>query len=191
MKKYYLLLTILLGFVPAAKARTLRLPMADTGKTNPAITYRLFKVDIMLGLWPNSSNNSNNGSVSFAVEPHYRLSEQFIMGLNIKGTGITLSDTYSSFLITGDYYFNHGKRESSVLLFTGAGLGVVTYTYTSFNIFSTNNPGPVSSSNLGGLIRAGLETGHFRGTFEYNITGNSYQYPSFTFGFFFGGGKKP
>ncbi len=191
MTKCYLLLIILVGFVPAVKARTLSLPPADTGKTSPAITYRLIKVDIVLGLWPSGSNNSNSGSVSFAVEPHYRLSEQFIMGLGIKGTALNLSKSYSSYLVTGDYYFNRGKRESSVLLFAGAGLGVVTYTYSSFNIFSNNNPGPVSTSNLGGLIRAGVETGHFRSTFEYNITGNSYQYPSFTIGFFFGGGKKP
>ena len=66
-----------------------------------------------------------------------------------------------SYLLTGDYYFTN---KYSFRPFAGVGLG--SYTIASSN---TAVDEVSSGSKFGGMIRAGIETGHFRLGLEYNL----------------------
>lgn len=163
--------------------------ISNVAKAQTDTTYKAFKVDFDFGL---------GAAIVATFEPHYRLSDKSALGLRLQGalTGSFFNpDAYTSVCFTGDYYFNRGKKEGSVLLLAGAGLGVFTenQTVTTFG-YNTgmyqSSTSDMNNTNFGAFIRFGIETGHFRTTIEDNYTGGTDNYACLNIGFFFGGGKK-
>ena len=158
--------------------------------------YHAFKVDIGLGYAIPSDGNGVKAGATFDLEPHYRLSDAFAVGLRIEGAVLgyqsdPTSNTYSfsalsSYAATGEYYFMNGGFRP----FIGAGLGFFQQKYAA----GDNNSGTYfvanGSTQFGFFPRAGFETGHFRMSATYNVLPNNASYAAFTIGAFFGGGKK-
>ena len=181
---------------------------AQSSKTS----YEPFKVDIALGAAIPSGTGSKGG-VLFAIEPKYAVMDQLSVGLRIEGAvtarGFASSDgatasgkvaASSSYVATGDYYFNN----NSFRPFAGAGVGIFQLASASFDGDEDLKVG--SSSKFGGVVRAGFEVGHFRMGLEYNLIGKSTEtvqdgtanpptvssknsYLGIKVGFFIGGGK--
>jgi len=126
---------------------------------------------------------------------------------DIVGSGSNYTATASamtSSLITGDYYFN--KPASSFAPFLGGGLGsfsIGNMLITSEDQSTTVPAGLLIEHKIGGLLRGGFESGHFRMALEYYLvpsssvvdlnnvyvktTGNSFL--NLSIGFYMGGGK--
>lgn len=152
-----------------------------------AIEYKPFKFNVTLG----QTNGRVRGGLAtpfdnkfFYLEAQYAINKYFSFGAQLGGA---FSYAGTSFL-TCNYYFlnNHILR-----YYFGAGLG-------NFNYESA----PVQINRFGGMLRTGVEIGHFRTGIEYN---NSFpfhdpdshsgayginKYWGFTFGFSIGGGLK-
>jgi hypothetical protein len=160
--------------------------------------YKAFKVDIDLGYATPSNGTGTKGGVSFTIEPHYRLSDEFALGLRIEGAGLgyqtvdasgndkTKVSLLISYCATGDYYFMNGGFRP----FAGAGAGF----FSQQSIVGNKGSGGVTTvpgaTNFGFFPRVGFEAGHLRISAAYDIVGNNQSYASFTLGVFFGGGKK-
>ncbi len=149
-------------------------------------TYHALKVDIDAGA---------GNKFTLTVEPHYRLSDKLALGIRFQdaasftldfrsegANNATGTESSSSTSITADYYFLDGKSKRNLVLFAGGGLGGFSESDSR-----TTNP---STNSLGFFPRVGLETGHFRASIEYNVTGGTSNYVSLNVGFFVGGGKK-
>lgn len=169
-------------------------------------SYHAFKVDVDFGYAiPGSSSNSGGSSsvkagATFTVEPHYRLSDQFAVGLRIEAAALGYASpdgsggynsakvtALGSYCATAEYYLMDGGFRP----FVGAGFGLFTQASVSAN--NNGNNGTVTSpasTGAGFFPRIGFETGHLRLSAAYNIVGNNNSYAAFTIGFFLGGGKK-
>jgi len=170
---------------------------STTSATTSTSIYKAFKVDFDFGYATPSTGTAKAG-VNFAFEPHYRLSDDFALGLRLEGAGFlyqtggssgsTSASVLFSYCLTGDYYLsNSGFRP-----FIGAGVGFFQQQTVNGNSSSGSNsvtliPG---STNFGFFPRVGFEAGHLRLSASYDIVGNNSSYAAFTIGFFFGGGKK-
>lgn len=174
--------------------------------------YKPFKVDLALG-YAIPQGSGAKGGVLFAVEPKYAVMDALSLGLRLEGA-VTARGFYSdggsasakvatssSYLLTGDYYFD---THSSFRPFTGAGAGMFSLASASFDDNTDVSIG--ASTKFGGLIRAGFEVGHFRMGLEYNLIPKSTEtvqdgsttpitvssknsYLGIKLGFFIGGGK--
>ncbi|HSC52028.1 MAG TPA: hypothetical protein VLC98_00290 [Phnomibacter sp.] len=165
--------------------------------------FKPFKVDMSLGgaLPINGTGNARGGGIS-SIEPKYAITDQFALGLRMEmamlGRFITNNqDRYgegdllanSSYLFTGDYYFNNQKCRP----FMGAGAGLYQIVGAILNdnisfesIFFANK--------FGGMVRSGFEAGHFRLGAEYNLIPKTRlsqhnHYIGFKVGFCIGGGR--
>lgn len=186
MKKL-LLLTVLTGFAILAKAQS--------------TTYKAFKVDLGFG-YAIPTANSGGGTkagVTFTIQPHYRLSDDFALGLRFEGAGLGYENTNSdnadakiallySYCATGEYYLMEGGFRP----FVGAGAGFFNQHSAEVNSNTDNSnvalvPG---GTKFGFFPEVGFEAGHFRLSADYNIAGNNNNYLAFKIGFFIGGGKK-
>ena len=161
--------------------------------------YHAFKVDIGLGYAIPSSGSGNGvkaGAV-FAIEPHYRLTNELAIGLRIEGAVLGYQpnpadnssysfSALSSYAFTGEYYLMNGGFRP----FIGAGVGLFKEQYGVGNNQTGNYFVANGATNVGFFPRVGFEAGHFRLSATYNIVGNSNSYAAFTIGAFFGGGKK-
>jgi len=166
-------------------------------------TYHAFKVDVDFGYAiPSSGSTGSNGvkaGATFTIEPHYRLSDDFAVGLRMEGAalGYEAKDSQGnlgnakvsvlgSYCATAEYYLMDGGFRP----FVGAGVGL--FTQASAVIDDSGNGAVVSPSSTGAgfFPRIGFETGHFRMSGAYNIVGHNNSYAAFTIGFFLGGGKK-
>jgi outer membrane protein W len=120
-------------------------------------------------------------------------------------TTLATACAITSTLFTGDYYFN--KPNSHFATFLGGGFG--RYSIANVQISSDDDKQDISNMNpdiskkVGGLLRCGFESRHFRMAMEYYIipssnlvdldknligtTENSFL--NFTIGFYFGGGR--
>jgi len=160
--------------------------------------YRAFKFDIGLGYAIPSDGSGTQGGVTFTLQPHYRLSDEFALGLRIEAAAIGYKDNttgninvsaLASTCISGEYYLLNGGFRP----FIGAGLGL--FDQESFSGNTGDNSGGTQVSartiNFGGYPVIGFEVGHFRMSAEYDFTGNGNNYAAFKIGTFFGGGKKP
>jgi len=176
--------------------------------------FHKFKVDITVGyaIPPSNSSSANadiKAGATFVVEPHYRLTDAVALGFRLGGAALAYGNTSGSGTNTsGDanvsaiysycptvefYLMNGGFRP-----FIGGGAGIFYQGSVSVSGSSqgTSNTGYVSlGSKFGFFPRAGIETGHFRLSAEYNIlgndaNGNSSSFAAFNIGFFFGGGKR-
>ena len=180
--------------------------------------YKKFRVDIAGG----AAIYNGGGGPLFYVEPKLAVHPNFNAGIRLfnafvaktierNGSSVKseISNSFSA-LLTGDYYFT----SSTARPFVGAGLGV--YNNAALAVNDNNQNGNnnsnttqkydviPSSTNFGGMIRAGVDVAHVRIGVEYNfvpstsaqygvntITDNRTQNSFFalTIGGYFGGGK--
>jgi len=185
MKKS-LLLFVFLGFALLSKAQSTTASSGDT--------YHAFKFDIGLGYAiPSAATGSGTkAGVTFTLQPHYRLSDDFAIGLRLEGAGLGYEDetgkTKISFLesycATGEYYLMEGGFRP----FVGAGAGF--FDQSSLKASNGNATLVNSATNVGFFPEVGFEAGHFRMSADYDLAGKSNNYLAFKIGFFFGGGKK-
>lgn len=160
--------------------------------------FKPFKVDVAFG-YAVPSGSGSKGGVLFAVEPKYAINNDITLGLRLESAltagaivtdGVSVAGNIkatSSYLLTGDYYFNKtGFRPF-------AGLGVGLYDLAGVEL-DESNLDVSGATKFGFAPRVGFETGHFRTAVEYNFAGKesgvNYNYLGFKIGFFLGGGKK-
>jgi outer membrane protein W len=184
MKKMFLL-TTLIGFVMLANAQS--------------DTYHAFKFDIGLGGALPSNGSGTQGGATFTLQPHYRLSDGFALGLRIEAaaigyknssTGDVKISALASTCLSGEFYLsNNGFRP-----FIGGGVGAFDQETASGNTNDNNNSsgGTISgrTTNFGVYPVLGFEAGHFRMSVEYDVTGQNNNYVALKIGAFFGGGRK-
>jgi opacity protein-like surface antigen len=163
--------------------------------------YHAFKFDLDFGyaIPSNSAGSSVKAGATFTLEPHYRLSDDFAVGLRIEGAALGYetdpnSDNSSvnisaiaSYCATGDFYLANGGFRPYV----GGGVGF--FLQQALNVDENSGESTTltpRSTKFGFFPRVGFEAGHFRVSASYNVLGNNSDYAAFTLGFFFGGGKK-
>ena len=145
-------------------------------KGQDAVNLKPFKVDLSIG-YAIPGGEGTKGGIVLAVEPKYAVIPNFAVGLRMEGAIIAKFSGYDengnamntkvkaagSYLATGDYYFtnNYALRP-----FAGAGAGIFSLAGIEVNSSSENISG---GSKFGGMVRAGIEAGHFRLGLEYNI----------------------
>jgi len=156
-------------------------------------TYHAFKVDVAFGYAiPSASGGGTKGGVTVTVQPHYRVSDDFAVGLRLEGAALGYEDSGSngtqisvlaSYCATGEYYLMDGGFRP----FIGAGAGF--FTQESVQIKGTTYTIP-SATKFGFFPEVGIEAGHFRLSADYDILPDKAGYLAFKIGFFLGGGKK-
>lgn len=150
--------------------------IALSTKGQDAVHLKPLKVDLSIG-YAIPGGEGVKGGILFAVEPKYAVIPNLAIGLRMEGAIIAKFNGYDadgnaldtkvqaagSYLATGDYYFtdNYALRP-----FAGGGAGI--FSIAGIEVNSTS--GKVSGgSKFGGMLRAGIEAGHFRIGVEYNI----------------------
>jgi len=142
---------------------------------------RPFKVDVSLG-YAIPGGDGAKGGVLFVVEPKYAVLPNLALGLRMEAAVVARFTGYdasgdlesadvkasASYLATGDYYF---KNNYSFRPFAGAGVGI--FSMASATVTSDGSDASGSGSKFGGMVRAGIEAGHFRFGIEYNIVPSS------------------
>ena len=145
-------------------------------KGQDAVHLKPFKVNLSVG-YAIPGGEGTKGGIVLALEPKYAVIPNFAVGLRMEGAIIAKFSGYDengnamntkvkaagSYLATGDYYFtnNYAFRP-----FAGAGAGIFSLAGIEVNSSSENISG---GSKFGGMVRAGIEAGHFRLGLEYNI----------------------
>jgi len=186
-----------------------------SAKGQDAVNLKPFKVDLSVG-YAIPGGEGTKGGIVLAVEPKYAVIPNLAIGLRMEGAIIAKFSGYDedgnamntkvkaagSYLATGDYYFtnNYALRP-----FAGVGAGIFSLAGIEVNSSSENISG---GSKFGGMVRGGIEAGHFRIGLEYNIVpkttfegydsnGNfvtgltsSNNYIGIKIGAFIGGGRK-
>jgi len=173
MKKSISLLIVLSCFIIAGRAQS--------------TTYHAITADVDVGV---------GDKFTFTFEPHYRAWDNLALGARFQdAASVTLdfttegannktsSQTFSSACLTADYYFLNSRPGHKLALFAGGGFG--GFTQSVSNVTTST-----SADNFGYFPRIGFQTGRFRGSIEYNVTGGTNNYVSVNAGLFFGGGKK-
>jgi len=159
--------------------------------------FHAFKVDFGVGYASPSQGNTVAGG-TFTLQPHYRLSNDFALGLRVEaaailyknGSGQKQGSAIASGCLTGEFYLSDGGFRP----FIGAGVGPYDQATISGNNGSGNGGGPNVSPrviNFGAFPELGFEAGHFRFSVEYDATGGYNNYFAVKIGTFFGGGRKP
>ncbi|WP_080239389.1 outer membrane beta-barrel protein [Spirosoma rigui] len=144
-----------------------------------AQVYKPFKVNVSVG-YAKPLNAGVSGGFLVAVEPKYGLSDHFDLGLRLESAFVargitrngntTTSDVgaFGSYLITGNYLFG----TEGIRPFLGAGVGLYSVASGgSVTVQDGQTPQQVnfvSDTKFGGMIRAGIKTGHFVAAVEYN-----------------------
>jgi len=145
-------------------------------KGQDVVHLKPFKVDLSVG-YAIPGGEGVKGGIIFAFEPKYSVIPNLAVGLRMEGAIIAKFSGYDdegnvmntkvkaagSYLATGDYYFtnNYALRP-----FAGAGAGIFSIAGIEVNSNSENISG---GSKFGGMVRGGIEAGHFRLGLEYNI----------------------
>ncbi|WP_097131559.1 outer membrane beta-barrel protein [Spirosoma fluviale] len=143
--------------------------------------YKPFKVNVSLG-YAKALGEGLSGGFLFSVEPKYGLSDNFDLGVRLetafiaRGVTVTNGNTYTgnagsfgSGLLTGTYLIGNGK----IRPFVGLGAGIYSIgSSETFTVTEGQNPPEnvafTSDTKFGGMIRAGIKTGHFVAGVEYN-----------------------
>lgn len=179
MRKLFLL-SALIGFAATVNAQS--------------TTYHAFKVDIGFGyaIPSGDGGDGTKAGATFTIHPHYRLSDDFALGLRLEGAGIGYQDEQGktkislleSYCASGEYYLAKG----GVRPFVGAGAGF----FTQSSLKSENGDAVLATgaTRFGFFPEVGLEAGHFRLSADYDVIGDNNSYLAFKIGFFLGGGKK-
>ena len=147
-----------------------------SSKGQDAVYLKPFKVDLSIG-YAIPGGEGTKGGIILAFEPKYAVIPNLALGLRMEGAIIAKFSGYDadgnamdtkvkaagSYLATGDYYFtnNYALRP-----FAGAGAGIFSIAGIEVNSSSEKVSG---GSKFGGMVRAGIEAGHFRIGLEYNI----------------------
>lgn len=121
-----------------------------------------------------------SGGVLFAIEPKYGLNDNVDLGLRMEwavvARGVVSNNNtvtgdvgaFGSYLLTGNYLFG----SSNTRPFIGLGAGVYSVasagTITVIDGQSPKDVNLAAETKFGGMIRAGLKTGHFVIAAEYN-----------------------
>jgi hypothetical protein len=165
--------------------------------------YHAFKFDIGFGYAIPSDGSGTQAGATFTLQPHYRFTDDFALGLRIEAAAIGYENSatnnfkvsaLASTCLSGEFYLSdRGFRP-----FIGAGLGLFDEESVAKIMAVDNNNVDgdelnVSNRtiNFGAYPVIGFEAGHFRLSVEYDVTGNSNNYAAFKIGAFFGGGRKP
>ncbi len=151
-----------------------------------------FKVDVSLGYGKPLGNDSKAGLL-FSIEPKYSLTNRITVGFRIEASAINMmgkrsdvnysseassftklssrNDRAESYVLTADYYLSKGK----IRPFVGAGFGLYkVIPAENLNFQSGSYARAIQEDKkIGGLIRAGVEAGHFRLSMEYNLVPKS------------------
>ena len=159
--------------------------------------FKTFKFDIALGLAMPTNGTGTKAGALFTIQPHYRVSDNFALGLRLEGAGIgyVYNDinggqnvdvsVIGSGCVSGEIYLSRKKFRP----FIGGGIGV----FNSQAATTINGNGDVvlgpKATSFGGYPEIGFEAGHFRLCADYNITGHDLSYFSLKIGAFFGGGR--
>lgn len=159
--------------------------------------FKSFKFDIALGLAMPTDGAGVKAGGLITIQPHYRVSDNFALGLRLEGAGIgyVYDDIYgdqqvdvkvvSSYCASGEFYFNKNRFRP----FIGGGAGL----FDSQAASSSNGGGSVTlgerAKSFGFYPEVGFEAGHFRLCADYNVTGHNLSYFSLKIGAFFGGGR--
>jgi hypothetical protein len=164
--------------------------------------FRAFKLDLSMGYAsPASPSNSTSGGISFTFHPHYRLADEFAVGLRIEAAMLAYStasaaDDYSlsdskvailnSYCLTGEYYLSNGSFRP----FIGGGAGI--FTQSSIQVINADNTvnATLQKSKIGAFPAVGFEWGHFRMSGDYNFLPDNAGYLGIKVGVFIGGGRK-
>jgi outer membrane protein W len=155
--------------------------------------YHAFKFDLGLGYAEPSSGSGTKAGATFTLQPHYRLTDDFAVGLRYEAALIgyennTTGDINVAALISGCATAEYYLSDSMFRPFVGAGVGV--FDQASANSNDNSSTVTARSTNLGGFPEIGFELGHLRVSIDYNIAGSSNNYVAFHIGAFFGGGKQ-
>jgi len=167
--------------------------MANAQSTN----YHAFKVDIQVGYADPSGSSGDGGTkagATFTIQPHYRITDDFAVGLRLEAAGIgyvnqaessnTKVYLLTSYMLSAEYYFT----ESGFRPFIGAGAGLV---YQKSATADSDYAGLVSGgSRVGAFPELGFEYAHLRVSADYDAMGKGANYFAFKLGAFFGGGSK-
>jgi hypothetical protein len=159
--------------------------------------FHAFKFDIGLG-YAEPANGSGDGTkagLTFTLQPHVRLSDNFAIGIRMEAavignyassSGNVNATAVASGCLSGEYYLsNHGFRP-----FIGVGAGIFDQESAAGNTNGgTVVQGP-RTMDFGGYPVLGFEAGHFRMSVEYDLAGKGNDYAAAKIGFFFGGGRK-
>jgi outer membrane protein X len=158
--------------------------------------FKPFRVDAGIGYGLPFSDGLDGG-VQFYLEPKYEVAPQIAVGVRWEGSLFAGSDVEgqsvdvkisSSYMLTGDYYFN----DNSFRPFVGLGLGLYSIGGTSLEVDGQKIE-TEGKNNFGALLRAGFDISHFRLTLSYNYGGKmldeTFHFLGATIGFYLGGGK--
>src|ERR1022692_257982 len=166
MKKL-ILLAILIGCTTLVKAQS--------------TDYHAFKFDVGLGYALPTYGSGTEAGATFTLQPHYRLSNDFALGLRIEAaligyknsvTGNIKISALVSACLSGEYYLS----DKGFRPFIGAGLGLFDEESASVNSNNyNNNSGGLSArtTNFGAYPVIGFEAGHLRISAEYDVAGNN------------------
>lgn len=156
--------------------------------------YQAFKVDIGFGYaLPSTDNGQIKGGPTFTIHPHYRLTDDFAVGIRLEGAALSYKDNslenpdlklavLASYCATGEYYLSDGRFRP----FIGVGAG---YFYQTRVSTDSNTSGLISyggNTKFGYFPEVGFEIGHLRVMADYNVLPNKGGYTGFKFGFFTG-----
>jgi hypothetical protein len=147
-----------------------------SAKAQDAGDLKPFKIDLSMG-YAIPGGEGAKGGIIFAVEPKYAVIPNLAVGLRMEGAIIAKFSGYDeegnamntkvkaagSYLATGDYYFTNNF---ALRPFAGVGAGIFSIAGIEMNSSSENISG---GSKFGGMVRGGVEAGHFRIGLEYNI----------------------
>lgn len=178
MKKL-VLFTSMMGFAMLVRAQS--------------AAFETFKFDIGVGYATPLQGNTVAGA-TFTLQPHYRVSDDFAVGLRIEAALIqynTVTDdkrrsAIASGCLTGEYYLS----DKSFRPFIGAGLGLFDQSAVKVNGGSGSGVAlSARAMNLGAFPEIGFEVGYFRMSLDYDYTGGYADYFSAKIGVFIGGGS--
>ncbi|WP_461093399.1 outer membrane beta-barrel protein [Spirosoma gilvum] len=144
-----------------------------------AQTYKPFKVNLSLG-YAKPLASGVSGGVLFAIEPKYGINDNIDLGLRMEWAVVARAivsnnntvtgdvGAFGSYLLTGNYLFGEGNTRP----FIGLGAGVYSVasagTVTVIDGQTPKNVTLAAETKFGGMIRAGVKTGHFVVAAEYN-----------------------
>lgn len=151
--------------------------------------YKPFKVNVSLG-YAKALASGASGGLLFSVEPKYGISDRFDVGLRLESAAIARevivtgsnpnqiftgkASGFASGLLTANYLIGTG----GIRPFIGLGAGIFSVGESdTFSVTQGQNPPEnvqmTSSTNFGGMIRAGIKAGHFVAAVEYNAVPNT------------------
>ncbi len=157
--------------------------------------FHAFKFDIGGGYALPASGSGTEAGATFTLQPHYRLTDEFAVGLRYEVAAIGYANTVTgdfkvSALVSGCATAEYYLSNESFRPFVGAGVGVFDQASASSNSNTDSTNFTQRKISLGGFPEVGFEIGHFRFSVAYNLAGGGSNYISFNVGAFFGGGRQ-